>query len=40
MTKEEAAEIMRQDIVTLLSQDPHHWLAQLIGQQLMDMEND
>ncbi|WP_269450422.1 hypothetical protein [Sphingomonas sp. CCH5-D11] len=36
----EAAEIMRHDIVVLLSKDPHHPLAQLIGQALLDLEDE
>lgn len=37
MSKEEAEEIMRQDIVTLLSRNPHCPIANLIGQALADL---
>lgn len=39
MTDEEAEEIMRADIVTLLTRDPHHPLAQLLGQSLTNLFN-
>jgi hypothetical protein len=35
---EEAAEIMRHDIVVLLSRDPHCPLANLLGQALVDLQ--
>lgn len=37
---EEAEEIMRADIVALLSRNPHCPLAQLLGQALMDIMFD
>lgn len=37
---EEAREIMRNDIVTPLSMDPHSPLAQLIGQALTDLDDE
>jgi hypothetical protein len=40
LTPEEEAQIMRHDIVALLSRDPHCWLANLIGKALMDLNND
>lgn len=40
MTDEEAEEIMRRDIVTLLSMDPHCPVAQLLGQAMTDLYQD
>lgn len=40
LTRDEAAELMRQDIVTLLTMDPHCPIANLLGQALMDLDND
>jgi hypothetical protein len=40
MSREEAEEIMRQDIVTLLSRDPHCQIANLLGRALIDLFND
>jgi hypothetical protein len=37
LTIEEAAEIMRHDIVVLLSRNPHCPIANLLGQALMDL---
>lgn len=37
LTGDEAEEIMRSDIVALLSLDPHHELAQFFGQALADL---
>lgn len=34
---EEAVEMIRSDIVALLSRDPHCPIAQLLGQALMDL---
>jgi hypothetical protein len=34
---EERIEIMRHDIVTLLSKDPHCPIANLLGRELMDL---
>lgn len=36
LTIEEAIEILRNDIVALLSRNPHCPFAQVLGQQLMD----
>lgn len=33
----EEAETLRRDIVVLLSQNPHCWIANLLGQRLMDL---
>ena len=38
--REEAIEMMRSDIVALLSIDPYCPVAQLLGQALMELYND
>jgi hypothetical protein len=40
LTLEEQEEIMRRDIVALLSRNPHCPLANLLGQALADLHND
>lgn len=40
LNREEAAELMRHDIVVLLSRDPHCPIANLLGQALMDLYED
>lgn len=40
MSKEEAQETMRADIVTLLSRDPHCPIANLIGRALADLQSE
>lgn len=37
MTDEEADTLLRQDIIALLSRNPHCPLAQLLGQALADL---
>ena len=37
MAVEEEIAMIRQDIVALLSLDPHHWFAQILGQRLADL---
>lgn len=37
MTDKEAEEIMRRDILALLSRNPHCPVANLLGQALMDL---
>jgi hypothetical protein len=37
LTVTEAIEIMRQDIVVLLSRDPHCPIANLLGKALLDL---
>jgi hypothetical protein len=37
LTVAEAIEIMRQDIVALLSRDPHCPIANLLGKALLDL---
>ncbi len=37
LTREEAIETMRADIVALLSRNPHCPIANLLGQALMDL---
>ncbi len=34
---EEEAQTLRQDILVLLSQDPHCQIAQILGRRLMDL---
>ena len=38
ITIEEEMETLRCDIVALLSKDPHHPYAQILGQRLMDLQ--
>jgi len=38
ITIEEEEEALRRDIVALLSRDPHHPYAQILGQRLMDLQ--
>lgn len=38
--REEAIEMLRHDIVVLLSKDPHCPIANLLGQALMDLYTD
>jgi hypothetical protein len=40
MSREEAEETMRQDIVALLSRNPHCPIANLLGQALIDLQSD
>lgn len=40
MTREEAIGMLRNDIVALLSKDPHCPIANLLGQALMDLYTD
>lgn len=40
LTCEEAIEIMRRDIVVLLSRNPHCPIANLIGRALMDFYSE
>lgn len=40
LSRDEAREIMRNDIVALLSVDPHSPSAQLIGQALTDLDDE
>lgn len=40
ISPEEEAEVLRHDIVALLSRDPRHWFAQVLGQRLMDLAAD
>lgn len=40
ISREEELKNLRQDIVALLSRDPHCQIANLLGQALMDLYND
>ena len=40
LTVAEAAQIMRQDIVALLSRNPHCYIANLLGQALQQLYED
>jgi uncharacterized protein YbcI len=40
LNREEAIEMLRHDIVALLSKDPHCPIANLLGQALMDLYTD